>query len=117
VFVVWSDQLGAAPRHVAAAAELMPDQRARHYWDGDRLLGRAYQTRLEAGGKVFELRREAWDVWLLFDRDVRWGEHGPPKPSWWEHQSSGRLPSERHLDPERFAVQAKKLLARQTVLR
>ncbi|HEX9669571.1 MAG TPA: hypothetical protein VGC93_08815 [Thermoanaerobaculia bacterium] len=112
VFVVWSDQLFAGARHVPEAAELMPDRRARHYWDGDRVLGRAYQDRLEAGGRRFELDREAWDVWLLFDRDARWGEGGPPQPSWWEHQLRGPLPPERRLDPERFAARAAQLLAR-----
>ncbi len=112
VFVVWSDQLFAGIRHVPEAAALMPDRRTRHYWDGDRVLGGAYQDRLAAGGEVFELRSEAWDVWLLFDRDARWGEDGPPQPSWWEHQLGGGLPPERRLDAERFAAKAGDLVAR-----
>ena len=111
MFVVWSDQVFAGPRHVAEAAALMPDRRAQHLWDGDRVVGSAYQRRLAAGGKVHELESEAWDVWLLFDRSARWGEHAPPQPSWWEHQLRGRLPADRQLEPQRFARKARELLA------
>lgn len=112
VFVVWSDQLGAAPRDVDEAAKLMPDRRARHYWDGERILGGAFQDRLEMDGRTFKLESEAWDLYLLFDRDAYWGEQGLPEPSWWEHQLFGQVPAERHLDAERFAAQAAKLVAR-----
>ena len=110
VFVVWSDQLGAAPRHVAEAAELMRDPRARHYWDGGRVVGKAYQNSLEAGGTNFMIGTEAWDVWLLFDGDAVWGDSGPPVPVWWEHQlGRAGLPPDRQLDPERFAAKAVEL--------
>lgn len=88
----------------------MPDRRARHYWDPDRVVGRAYQERLTAGDRVFRLESAAWDVWLLFDRDARW-EAAPPPPAWWEHQLGGRLPDERRLNPQRFADRANALLA------
>lgn len=111
VFVVWSDQLGATPKHAAEAAELMPDPRVRHYWDSDRLLGRAYQGSLEANGETHGLDAPAWDVWLLFDADARWGTEGPPRPVWWEHQlGGGRLPQGRHLDPKRFVAKATELI-------
>ncbi len=88
----------------------MPDPRARHYWDGDRLVGRAYQRSLSADGQTFELDVPAWDVWLLFDRDARWEDSGPPQPVWWEHQlAGGGLPAERRLDSERFAAKAAEL--------
>ena len=41
---MWSDQVGGAPRYVQDAAALMPDPRARHYWDADRDIGRAYRV-------------------------------------------------------------------------
>lgn len=112
MFVVWSDQVGAEPRHVPEAAELMPDARARHYWDGDRMVGRAFPT-LKLGDRTLESAGgEAWwDVWLLFDRNGRWTDSGPPEPAWWEHQLQG-MPQERRLDPERFAAKAAELRAR-----
>jgi hypothetical protein len=108
VFVVWSDQVGAQPRHVPEASELMPDARARHYWDGGRVVGRAYQ-KLKLGDRTLEFGSEAWDVWLLFDREARWSD-SPPEPAWWEHQLQG-MPQERRLDPERFAAKAAGLRA------
>ena len=107
VFVVWSDQLGAEPRHLPDAAALMPDPRARHYWDGREVVGGAYRT-LELEGKTVNVGQPAWDTWLLFDRKATWTDSGPPKPAWWEHQLRG-LPPERRLDPERFAAKARSL--------
>ena len=46
VYVVWSPQLGAAEKHVASATALVADSRARHYWDGQKLVGSAYQPLL-----------------------------------------------------------------------
>ncbi len=108
MFVVWSSQLGAEQRHVAPAAELMTDARARHYWDPGLIIGRAYQ-RLTLGDRILDIGTEAWDVWLLFDRSARWTSSGPPTPAWWEHQLQV-LPQERRLDPERFAARAAELL-------
>lgn len=114
VFVVWSDQLGARPRHVPEATELIPDRRARHYWDGEKVLGRAYQRSLAVGERTFPLGSPAWDVWLLFDAEARWSDEGPPRPVWWEHQlGGGRLPAERRLDPDRFAAKASELVSSQ----
>jgi hypothetical protein len=110
VFVVWSDQFGGAPRHVPDAADLIPDARARHYWDEGRVVGRAYQ-RLKLGNRTLDIGAEAWDVWMLFDRDARWTDAGPPQPTWWEHQLRG-MPDERRLEPERFAAKALELQAR-----
>ena len=101
MYVVWSPQLGAAEKHVASATTLVSDVRARHYWDGARLVGSAYQP-------LLGLNAPAWDVWMLFDKNTKWGGDAPPKPAWWEHQlSSG--PSELMLDAKRFASHAEAL--------
>jgi hypothetical protein len=101
VYVVWSPQLGATERNVADATTLVPDPRARHFWDGDELVGKGYQPMLE-------LPAPAWDTWLLFDRDAMWHGDTPPTPAWWEHQLS-RGPPELHLDPARWASHAEAL--------
>ena len=101
VYVVWSPQLGAEEKHVAGATSLIPDVRARHYWDGAELIGKAYQ-------RYLKLEQPAWDVWMLFDRDAIWRGEAPPVPAWWEHQlRSG--PPERHLNAARFASHAEAL--------
>ena len=107
-FVVWSSQLSGGADDVPEAATLMRDARARHYWDGDRVLGTIYQT-LELGEDRLRGHEPAWDVWLLFGPEARWPPGGePPKPAWWEHQLQG-MPGERRLDPERFAQKAAEL--------
>jgi hypothetical protein len=101
VYVVWSPQLGAQETHVQSATALVPDRRARHYWDGGMLAGSAFQP-------LLSLPAPAWDVWMLFDRDAMWLGDTPPRPAWWEHQL-GAGPPELHLDAGRFASHAEAL--------
>lgn len=51
-------------------AELLVDERASHYWDGDRKLGTAV-TRLLGGG---DDDRTAYDVFLVYGPDAKWGD-------------------------------------------
>lgn len=85
------------------ATALMPDPRARHYWDPGLLAGRAFAP-------IVGTSMPAWDVWLLFDRDAGWTDRTPPEPAWWAHQLQG-MPEERRLDPERFTRRATELQA------
>ena len=101
VYVVWSPQLGAQEKHVASATALVSDARARHYWDGSMVVGRAFQP-------LLQLSAPAWDVWMLFDKAAEWKGDPPPAPAWWEHQLHG-APSERMLDATRFAAKARSL--------
>jgi len=101
VYVVWSPQLGAEEKYVASATALVPDRRATHYWDGNMLVGSAYQP-------LLNLPAPAWDTWMLFDRDATWRGDTPPKPAWWEHQLNAG-PPELHLNPVRFASHAEAL--------
>ena len=108
MFVAWSDQMRAELEDVPRAAALMPDPRARHFWDGGRVVGTLYQT-LELGDDKLRGNEPVWDVWLLFGPEARWtAETGPPKPAWWEHQLQG-MPDERRLDFARFAQKAAEL--------
>jgi hypothetical protein len=100
-YVVWSPQLGAKEKHVASATTLLPDPRARHYWDGEMFVGKAFQP-------LLSLPEPAWDTWMLFDKNTIWPADGPPKPAWWEHQLSTG-PLALHLDPDRFASHAEAL--------
>ena len=108
MFVVWSNQMRGELEDVPRAAALMPDPRARHFWDDRRLVGTLYQT-LELGEQKVRGDEPAWDVWLLFGPDARWTAEGTaPAPAWWEHQLQG-MPDERRLDPRRFALEAARL--------
>ena len=95
--MVWSPQLGAEEKHVDGAAQLIDDSRVTQYWDPTMAAGRAFEHLLGTSGP-------AWDVWMLFGPDARWGE-SPPEPDWWEHQLGG-LPPDRRLDFDRFAEKA-----------
>lgn len=98
---MWSSQLDAEERHVPEATTLLPDSRARHFWDPDRLVGLVF-------GKATRIGGAAWDFWLLFDREALWPAEGAPRIAWWEHQLRG-LPPERRLDAVRFADRALEL--------
>jgi hypothetical protein len=50
-------------------ADLLVDDRARHYWDGERSLGRAVARELGYGGGA-----AAWDILLVYGPDARWGD-------------------------------------------
>jgi len=108
VYVVWSPQLGAQEKHAGDATELVPDKRARHYWDGDMVIGSQFQELKHPDGTDLSLGSPAWDVWMLFAPDARWEVPGAPEPAWWEHQLGG-MPEDIRLDPERFAAKAAQL--------
>jgi hypothetical protein len=98
VYVVWSPQLGAEEKHVASATALVPDSRAKHYWDGQMLVGSAYQP-------IVGSRAPAWDVWMLFDKKAMWKDNSAPTPAWWEHQTSSGPPA-LVLDAKRWTSHA-----------
>jgi hypothetical protein len=50
-------------------ADLLVDARAKHYWDGNRELGREV-ARILGGGE----RSPAWDVFLVYGPDAAWGD-------------------------------------------
>ena len=80
VSIVWIPMLpGDCENAARAATALIPDARARHYFDPDRQAGCASATRMGGEGKI------AWDMYLFFPADVTW-EDEPPLPMDWVHQ-------------------------------
>jgi hypothetical protein len=55
-------------------ADLLVDARAKHYWDGERELGREVARILRD-----KERSPAWDVFLVYGPDAVWGD--PPVAS------------------------------------
>jgi hypothetical protein len=98
VYVIWSPQLGANETHVASATALVPDKRAKHFWDGAMLVGSAFQPLIRS-------KAAAWDVWMVFDKNTTWPASGLPTPAWWEHQMSSG-PPELMLDANRWTSHA-----------
>jgi hypothetical protein len=94
IFLVWTP---VQPQDNRAAADearsLLPDARVLHYWDNNRMLSQNYRRVLPLAADC----RTAWDVYLLYNRGVKWGEFIPPVPSFWMHQLSC-ITKERYLD-------------------
>ena len=91
--VIWLPML-AADDDVAAreAMRLVADSRARHFYDPDRVVGRAVARSLGASGEI------AWDIYLFYGPEARWDGDVPPRPLDWRHQLRGRA----WADPERW---------------
>jgi hypothetical protein len=111
IYVVWVPLLNlqdpaTLERHAHQYASLIPPgQRTTHYSDPEAYSGKRYGPILGV-----PYGSPAWDVYLVFSADARWGETAPT-PAYWEHQLGG-LDSARYLDGPRFAEEVRKLLAR-----
>lgn len=102
-YVVWVPKVGAQESNVPEATRLVPDRRARHYWDGAGILLRSFRPPLG-------LRDDAWDVYLVYGPNARWEGAEPPRPEFWMHQ----LPIDHApmFDPQVFAARVRRVLAR-----
>jgi len=85
VFVVWIPAIASDRFEATAnAMALIPDERARHYWDGSQALGEAVSPSLGIRAKM------AWDVYIVYDGAAEWEPSGPPpQPLSWLHQKAG----------------------------
>ena len=112
VYAVWVPMVRGLERDIPHASRVLPDPRAEHYWDGDRLLMDAYQ-------RVLQISEPAWDVFLVYGPDTRWEEDLPPAPHYWAHQLG---PSEKprvhgpYLDGSTFLLKTREALAAATRL-
>ena len=86
---------------VGRAVKRLDEPRATHWWDGDDILAHAYAP-------VLGIEGEAWDVYLLYDKDAVWGDT-PPKPVFWQEQLG--ISDETQLNREKLTAEARKLLA------
>jgi hypothetical protein len=111
VYAVWVPLLNlqdpaTLQRHAHQYAGLIPSgPRTSVYTDPQAYSGKKYGPILGV-----PYGSPAWDVYLTFSADARWGET-PPTPAYWEHQLGG-LDSARYLDGPRFAEEVRKLLAK-----
>ena len=98
-FLVWLPMLvGDDPEAAVRQAATFTDPRLTEGWDGGRAIGDLFAQRLA-------LRGTAWDVYLLYDRGVRWEGTDPPAPSFWMHQLRESVGADQKLclDPSRFS--------------
>ena len=74
-----------------AAAPIVGDPRARHFYDADRGAGRAIAECIGGRGQV------AWDMYLFYPAGGEW-QAAPPRPAAWAHQLTGEV----WADPGRY---------------
>ena len=85
---------------VGRATKSLPDPRVHHYWDGGGELVRGYAP-------VLGIDDQAWDVYLLYDKNAEWID-APPKPIYWQEQLG--ISEETKLDGARLTAEINKLL-------
>ena len=85
VAVIWIPMLrGDNAAAARAAMALVRDPRVRHWYDSERLVGRAVASSLGADGET------AWDMYLFYASNAAWAGDAPPLPLEWLHQLKGR---------------------------
>lgn len=105
--VVWVMKNGARERHVARVTRLAPDPRATHYWDAERFVLRALDSRLGLEG------RACAGAFLLYDRSATWDAVTPPEPVYWSDAHAREFDQDGpQFDARRFAREVSTLLAR-----
>ncbi len=109
VYAVWEPILKTDDeRSSRKATILFPDERVSNYWVDTRSVGELFQPSID-------LKTEpAWDVYLVYAPGVTWDDAGPPRPNYFMHQLSGRLPAENRLDATELAKQIRTHLDEET---
>jgi hypothetical protein len=83
VSIVWIDMLeGDTQASAERSAQLINDSRVCHFYDSERIVGKAIAQRLGGNGKA------AWDIYLFYAPGSEWTEN-PPMPIEWMHQLLG----------------------------
>ncbi len=106
VYVVWEPVQSKDSRSLAeTVTSYLPDARATHFWEAGRAVGTSFKGDL--GIKSFP----AWDVFLVFSPESRWGA-APPAPAFFMHNLLGEpeLPKEKHLNGVRLAEEIRRQL-------
>jgi copper chaperone CopZ len=98
-FLVWLPmESGDDPPAARREAATFQDPRLTEGWDPAREMGDLF-------ARTLALRGAAWDVYLVYDRGVRWEGTEPPLPSFWMHQLEEEVGADQKLslDPSRFS--------------
>lgn len=80
--IIWLNMLpGDSDVTAKDSAKIISHESVRHFYDPDRLSGKAIAESVGWRGKV------AWDIYLFYAPGAEWIE-GPPIPAAWMHQLS-----------------------------
>jgi len=110
VYVVWLPVLNfqdeaTLQRNGQKESSRVLDPRATHYVDPNGFAGKQFSPILN-----IPYHGPAWDVYLAFGADVRWGDTAPT-PTGWMHQGGDGMDRSRRLDGRKFAGEIQNLLA------
>jgi len=97
-FLVWLPMKAADDaKQATVQSSSFRDGRLSEGWDQGRAVADLFARRLS-------LRGAAWDVYLVYDRGVRWEGAEPPAPSFWMHQLQEQAGADQKLclNPTRF---------------
>ena len=103
---MWQPKRGGQEKNVPEATATFSDPRAHHFWDGAGWTLRHFK-------EVLDIRVDAWDLYLLYGRDARWGGAEPPQPAFWMHQLRG-VDNGPLLDADAFSQRIEQALAAST---
>ncbi len=79
------------------------NKRVSYFSDSESLSGKIWERVLETGRVI------AWDVYMLYGPDAKWGDE-PPMPDFWMHQLDGVTKAPR-LNEETFRAKLKEMLS------
>ena len=103
VYVVWTPMLTPDFQFtVRRATTFVPDWRASHFWDRDGQLSKDYARVLNV-----DTGTRAWDVYLVYGREVVWTE-APPAPG--DLMDQLGLKQGHPLNGDQLAAELRKLL-------
>jgi hypothetical protein len=101
VYSVWQPILPSdAQFAVGRATKKLPDGRVTHYWDAGDIFAAAFSP-------VLGIDQDAWDVYLLYDKNAEWKE-APPKPIYWQEQLG--ISEATKLDGPKLTAEMKRLI-------
>lgn len=107
-FITWTPMLALDDASAAnSQATIFQDQRVKQNWDGDHLSGDLFANALN-------LKRDAWDVYLVYEPGLKWEGATPPQPTFWMHQlkADTGAPQQLCLNENKFSQQIKQLLGK-----
>jgi hypothetical protein len=105
-YAVWEPILKTDDERASRkAATLFPPERVKNYWVRTRDVGKMFQAPINLTSEP------AWDVYLVYGPGIQWEGDTPPKPTFFMHQMSGRLPNDRRLDGRKLHDVIEKLVA------
>ena len=104
-YAVWEPILKTDDeRSSRKAATLFPDERVKSYWVPTQAVGKMFQAPINL------MTEPAWDVYLVYEPGIEWGNDTPPDPTFFMHQLGGRLPNGQRLDGPKLHDVIEKIL-------